>query len=204
MSRAKEKESKKVHFMASALGNKADYQRIYSLIESFGYSLLTDHILKRTYEQIAQETEAAAQEATKKLHRWIKDADIVVYEVSVPDVSVGYEIGLAFTDLIPVILLYREKTGAVPQGLKGLNTDLLQLLPYSDADLPLLLKDALSYACELTERRVYLSFPHPLLRYLNWIERRNNTPLATYVRILVDKDLQENIEYQAVRGHLKG
>lgn len=207
MARARESKKhdaiKKVHFMAPAMGNRADYQRIYALIQSLGYTLITDHILKRTIDEITRETEAEARKMTRQLHDWIREADIVVYEVSVPDVSVGYEVGIAFTDFIPVILLYRQGTGVVPQGLKGLNNELLQLLPYSDTDLPTLLKDALSFACEQTERRIYLSFPHAHLRYLNWIERRNKTPLATYVRSLVEDDMRDNDEYQASRGILR-
>jgi hypothetical protein len=196
------KQSKnKVHFMAPLTGKVADFQQIYLAIQSLGYELVTDHILKRTLVAVNQETDAEAKEMTKKLHNWIREADIVVFEVSTPNVSVGYEIGIAFGEFIPVILLYRKDTGEVPHGLKGLDTDLLQLLPYTDAELPTLLRDALAFASEQTARRVYLSFPHALFRYLTWVEKRYNLPHSTYVRSLVEKDMRDNMEYQAQQGN---
>ena len=195
------KQGLSVHFMASLQGNRADYVRICEIIKSFGYGLVTEHVLKRTWADLAAETPEESREMTKRLQGWLQKANIVVYEVSVPSVSIGYEIAIAFTNYIPVILLYREATGQIPHGLKGVDNDLLQLLPYNDTSLSTLLKDALSYASEQTSKRAYVQMTVPLLRYLDWIERTHKLNTSMYVRHLIEEDMRGNRAYQA---HLQG
>lgn len=190
-----------VHFMASLNGCRADFERICALIKELGHELVTDHVLKRTWEDLDKEDAEESKMMTKKLHAWIQKADVVIFEVSTPSVSIGYEVALAFTNYIPVILLYREKTGQVPHGLKGIDNDLLQLLPYTDESLPELLELGLDYARNQLTKRVYVNLTVPQQRYLDWIERKHMLNVSGYLRLLVDKDMNESVPYQA---HLRG
>lgn len=191
----------KVHFMAPVTGKRPVFERICALIQSNGYELLTEHILNRTLEQVNNETDEESKTMTRKLHNWIREAQIVVYEVSTPNVSVGYEIALAFTDSIPVILLYHEKTGEIPHGLKGIDNDLLQMVPYDDESLPDLLKLALKNASSMAPRRTYVIFPALLNQYLTWVEHTYKVPSSMYLRVLVEADMRDNRAYQAHLGN---
>jgi hypothetical protein len=188
--------SKKVHFMATLRGKHADYQRIYSIIEDLGYELVSDHVLTRKWEDILNEDDNEAREIHKKLFDWIRKASVVVYEVTTADVSIGYEIAIAFADYIPVIVLYREGKEHIPQGLKGLDDELLQLVPYTDDDLRVALSLALKNANDLIKKRQCVILPAPLLRYLKWIERTHVIKIPTYIRMLVEDDMRSNRAYQ--------
>lgn len=186
-----------VHFMASLDGCRADYEHICSLIKGLGHTLVTDHVLKRTWADIEKEDPEESKLMTKKLHGWIQKADVVIFEISTPSVSIGYEVALAFTNYIPVILVYREKTGQVPHGLKGIDNDLLQLLPYTDDSLSDTLELALNYAQNQITKRVYITLTVPLLRYLDWIERTHQLSVSMYMRLLIEDDMNRNRAYQA-------
>lgn len=183
--------------MASLDGNRVDFERICSLIKGLGHELVTDHVLKRTWADIENEDAEESKLMTKKLHGWIQKADVVIFEVSTPSVSIGYEVALAFTNYIPVILLYREKTGQVPHGLKGIDNELLQMLPYNDDSLPDTLALALDYAQNQITKRVYITLTVPLLRYLDWIERTHKLNVSMYMRLLIEDDMNGNRAYQA-------
>lgn len=201
MTRLKSSEKPKaalhVHFMSTLNGNRPDFERIFQLIMKFGHKLVTDHVLTRTWEDLEQESPEEAQAMHKTLLKWIEKADVVVYEVSTPSVSVGYEVAYAFTNNIPVILLYREQDGEIPHGLKGINNDLLQLLCYNNESLPTLLYDGLEFAREQVKKRVYVQLTAPLVRYLNWIERTHKLTTSGYLRIILDDDMRGNRAYQA-------
>lgn len=128
---------------------------------------------------------------------WIDSADIVIYEVTVADVSIGYEVGRAFSKFKPVIILYNEHTGQVPHALKAFDTPLLQIVPYSSSDsLAGALEDALNRALEETPRRVYTSLAPSLMRYLEWISGTTQENVSTYIRYLVAVDMVLNKAYQ--------
>ena len=42
---------------------------------------------------------------------WLREADVIVAEVTVPSLGVGYELGIGQSLGKPVICLYREKDG---------------------------------------------------------------------------------------------
>lgn len=107
------------------------------------------------------------------------------------------EIALAFTNYIPVLLLYREGAGTAPRGLRGVDNELLQILPYCDDTLPDILKAGVEFAREQLARRIYVSLTQPLLRYLNWIERTHKLNQSMYLRMLVEADMRDNRAYQA-------
>lgn len=187
----------RIHFMASLDGNRDDFRRIYDLISQAGHELITDHVLNRTAEDVLNENARESRQMSKKLHAWVQQADILVYEITVPSTSIGYEIALAFTNYIPVLLLYREGAGTAPRGLRGVDNELLQILPYCDDTLPDILKAGVEFAREQLARRIYVSLTQPLLRYLNWIERTHKLNQSMYLRMLVEADMRDNRAYQA-------
>lgn len=84
-----------------------------------------------------------------------------------------------------------------PRGLRGVDNELLQILPYCDDTLPDILKAGVEFAREQLARRIYVSLTQPLLRYLNWIERTHKLNQSMYLRMLVEADMRDNRAYQA-------
>ena len=187
----------RVHFMAAIYGDRPTYEHICRVIETLGYHLVSKHIITRKYEEVLKET----QKQTEKIHRdlmfWIDSADIVVYDVTISDVSIGYEVGRAFSKFKPVIILYNERTGQVPHALKAFDTPLLRIVPYNNDSLPGALEDALERALEETPRRFCVFLAPSLARYLEWISDSTQEKYSTYLRYLVAVDMVLNKTYQA-------
>ena len=184
----------KVHFNAPLNGKKEYYQRIVAKIHQLGYELVTNHVLERDITQVEAETEAESELQSKKLASWIKNADIVVFETSYPDVSLGYEIALALNMSKPVVVLYRKEMNT-PHGLKGIKSEKLQLVSYNDATLEEMLEYALDYAEEATDIRFNFFVTPTISAYMDWIARERKLPRSVYLRRLIENDMDKNDEY---------
>jgi hypothetical protein len=185
----------KIHFMGAVDGNKKDYKKIIEIVESLGHEVVTMHAFEREIKDIENESPQEAELVAKKLLQWIKASDTVIYEISKPDISIGYEVANALNLGKPVIVLYRSNGGAIPHGLKGLNSDKLQIDSYDDDTLPELLKVALDYAQDVSDIRFNFFISPALSNYLDWISQHKKVPRSVYLRDLIEKDMEKNREY---------
>ena len=64
---------------------------------------------------------------------WIREADVIVAEVTVPSLGVGYELGIGESLGKPVICLYRDKDGRQLSAMIGGNP-WFQVQDYQDVD----------------------------------------------------------------------
>ncbi len=72
---------------------------------------------------------------------WIREADVIVAEVTVPSLGVGYELGIGESFGKPAICLYREKDERQLSAMIGGNP-LFQVQVYQDVDVAVeLVKD---------------------------------------------------------------
>lgn len=186
----------KVHFMAPVIrGNQKEYERIADVIEKQGHDLLTRHAVDRDPAKIVGESTAEAELYSKKLFNWLKKADVVIFEVSQPDVSIGFEVASALNMSKPVIILTRKDSAGLPHALKGLHSDRLQLLTYDDSTLEEMLSLALEYAQETSDVRFNFFITPTISTYLDWVAKEKKIPRSVYLRRLIERDMEENEEY---------
>ena len=86
----------KIYFAGSIRGGRGDadiYSQIISFLSNYG-KVLTEHVGKNKLTEIGE-----FQIDDRSIHdrdlNWLKEADIVVAEVTNPSLGVGYEIGRA-------------------------------------------------------------------------------------------------------------
>lgn len=188
----------KIHFMAPIInGSKSDFERVISVIDKLGHDLLTRHAIERNPSEIVTESAAEAELYAKKLFNWIKKADVVIYEVSQPDVSIGFEVASALNMSKPVIILTRKDAAGLPHALKGLHSDRLQLLTYDDSTLEEMLTLALEYAQETSDVRFNFFITPTISTYLDWVAKEKKIPRSVYLRRLIEREMEENEEYTA-------
>jgi len=185
----------KVHLMAAIDGSKDDYRKIIHAIEKSGHSLVTNHLLDRKIEDIENESADEAELAAKKIQQWIKKADVIIYEVTKPDVSIGFEVASALHLGKPVVVLYRSDNGSVPHGLKGISSDKLQVLSYDHNTLEELIKLSLEYAQETNDTRFNFFISPNLSHYLDWVSQTMKIPRSVYLRKLIEDDRESHSEY---------
>ncbi len=188
----------KIHFMAPLVdGNRNDYVRIVSLIEKMGHDVVTKHALERNPTDIENESSAESELYAKKISTWMKKADIVVFEVTEPDVSIGFEVATALNLSKPVIILYRRDKRSIPHALKGIHSDRLQLLSYDDNTLDEMLELALDFAEETGDIRFNFFITPAINAYLDWVAKEKKLPRSVYLRNLIEKEMMDSPEYHS-------
>jgi len=102
----------KIYFAGSIRGGRQDkelYSQIIKILSGRGV-VLTEHV--GDYN-ISDRGEDEPEDALiyKRDMEWLEKADVVVAEVSIPSIGVGYEIGKAENLNKPIICLYRSGSG---------------------------------------------------------------------------------------------
>jgi len=101
----------KIYFAGSIRGGRTDQETYLKLIEhlkNFG-KILTEHIGKSSLTD--QGENLPEKEIFPRDVLWIKEADVIIAEVSSPSLGVGYEIGLAEALKKRVLCLYKKQEG---------------------------------------------------------------------------------------------
>jgi len=124
----------KIYFACSITGGRA-YEAVYqsitrALLEG-GFEVPTAHLALSgvvNEEKIIQPQEIYARDVA-----WMRSADALIAEVSVPSHGVGYEIGFALSLGKPVLCLY-EQGRAISKMITGNPDPNLTIRPYQDRE----------------------------------------------------------------------
>ena len=123
-----------IYFCGSIRGGRslaATYAKMITLLGSYG-KVLTEHL--GSDEEIESKDRILSN---KTIHdrdmQWIVDSDLLVAEVTIPSLGVGYEIGRAIEMKKPVLCLFQEgsdhKLSAMISGSEG-----VEMLYYRNLD----------------------------------------------------------------------
>jgi len=188
----------KIYFTSSARGIKElkkKYGRIFESIENLGHKNLDNLILTIDKDVFYDGTHKDQSELYEQTIKFIKRSDIVILEVSVPSLSMGYVLHKALEMNKPVIALYQP--GNPPFFAQGIENEKLQVIEYSDADVEGTLKDAIDYAQGKADVRFNFFISPSIGTYLDWISKVKKIPRSVYLRGLIEKDLSDNDEYHS-------
>ncbi len=188
----------KVYFTASLHGKdkfEKDYQVVVDSLEKLGHKTHSDQILKNSSRSVKAETPEQTAEVYQKLSKLLKSSDIIVAEISYPSVSVGHEISLGLELNKPVIALYTGDANP-HQYLMGIPNDNLQVFKYNQEDVEKIVKDAIGVAVDQSDVRFNFFITPQLLSYLDWIAGKKRVPRSVHIRKLIEKDMNENKEFQ--------
>ncbi len=102
--------NRKIYFAGSISGGRNDielYQALIRHLDLYG-TVLTEHIGNQNMTNLGEDT-IADREIYQRDIAWIREADVVIAEVSTPSLGVGYEISKAEELSKPVLCLYRDR-----------------------------------------------------------------------------------------------
>ena len=102
----------KIYFAGAIRGGREDaqlYNDIISYLSEKG-QVLTEHVGNIDLSWKG-ETSRNDENIFIRDMQWLKSADVVVAEVTMPSLGVGYELGIAEKTDIPVLCLYRKIEG---------------------------------------------------------------------------------------------
>lgn len=102
----------KIYFGGPIRGGRSDRELYSQLIEYLGWygEVLTEHVGDPELSELGED----GSEDGYIYHRdigWLREADVLVAEVTIPSLGVGYEIGMAEFMGKKILCLYRPKAG---------------------------------------------------------------------------------------------
>jgi len=187
----------KIFFTASQRGKKyfdENYQKIYQIIESFGNQLLDDDIINVSESRFYQQLSLGGEKAVKKLHqdkiRSIQEADVCVFEASIPSVSLGYQIRKSLELNKPTVILYFKNNP--PYFLLGAKEEKLIVRSYTDRNLKQVVKEILTEVGKLRDKRFNFFIGTDLLNYLEQVSRKMKITKSTFIRNLILEHKKKN------------
>ena len=122
----------KIYFACSISGGRQDqeiYQKLVRVLLSMGIEVPTAHIAETGIEEI--DALGKPGDIYQRDVDWIEESDLLVAEVSTPSHGVGYEIGYALDQGMPVLCLY-NKAVVVSKMITGNPHRLLKVAAYRD------------------------------------------------------------------------
>jgi 2'-deoxynucleoside 5'-phosphate N-hydrolase len=130
----------KIYFAGSIRGGRRDvslYQSIITILSSFG-EVLTEHVGDVSLSEKGDDGPDDPFIHDRDM-AWLKACDILVAEVSVPSLGVGYELGQAVVLKKPVLCLYRVESDRSLSALIAGNPDIQTAVYASIDELPKIL-----------------------------------------------------------------
>jgi 2'-deoxynucleoside 5'-phosphate N-hydrolase len=100
-----------IYFAGSIRGGREDvllYVEIVKILNTYG-EVLTEHVANPRLGVLGEED--PVQEIYKRDMKWLASSDVLIAEVTIPSLGVGYEIAKAESLNIPVLCLFRPESG---------------------------------------------------------------------------------------------
>lgn len=183
-----------VYFTASIKGKQkylSHYETIVDCVKKHHHSIISDHILETSEEQISLETIEERKSFHKKLDDWIVSADCVIAEISFPSTSVGFEISKALEKGKPVLVLYSDADRKPPSLLPEMNIERLIVEQYTTFDkIDHIVNDFLLYVSGQHDTRFTFFLPYKLSLKLSTAAKKAHVAKSVYIRNLLEKELQ--------------
>lgn len=168
------------------------YKKIFQLISEFGYQHVDDFVVKTDPKKFLKH--AGLYE---NFVRNIKTSDILVTEISIHSLSLGFLMHEALGHGKPVIALYHESHD--PYYTENMEDDKLQLIEYNSSNLRSRLERALDLAKKQVDIRFNFFIPPEIIVYLDWLSTEYRISKSTHIRNLIMKDIERNKAYKGMR-----
>lgn len=186
----------KIHFDASGRGFDRFgkyYKRIVDVIENLGHQT-TDNSFNVAIAQDFYEGEHTSRvNRYKDLMNKLKKSDLVVLEVSIHSLSMGFWMQKALELNKPVVALHLKDYD--PSFLQGVENDKLQLIEYEEENLEEILKYAIDFASDQQDTRFNFFISPKHQNYLDWISQNRKIPRSVFLRRLIEQHMEDNEEY---------
>lgn len=136
-----EPSDRRIYFSASISGGRDDallYAALVAELKSYG-PVLTEHISSPELSDGGEDGPADGEIYARDI-AWLREADVVIAEVTMPSLGVGYEVARASGMGKPVVCLFRPETGRRLSAMIRGNPD-VRVVEYSASDDPGLVAD---------------------------------------------------------------
>ena len=115
----------KIYFAGAIRGGRQkieDYKKMIQKLEQYG-EVLTKHIADENITSKGEEN-LSQEQIYKRDIDWLNESDIMVADISIPSLGVGYEIGYAESLKKKIICLYENNSSASLSAMVGGNNNI--------------------------------------------------------------------------------
>ncbi len=189
----------KIFFQASPRGLVQYSEHItktYRYIEKLGHTHLNDFIISKEAVKFYTYDEIQLQEIYQEVISEMKKADLVILDISIHSLTMGFYVKAALDFDKPTIILHAKNQK--PRFFSGIQNDLLQILEYTPETIPETLEDAINFAKDKINIRFNMFLSPELNNYLKWAAIRTGTQRSSFFRsLLLEHKEKHEEEYQA-------
>ena len=171
-------------------------KKIIELTKKSGNTIVSDHILNTTNEEMAQ----WKKDKDIKFHNFvmngIKNADAVFAEISHPSTSVGYLIAMAAQAGKPVVCFYNGVEKPHLFGTLEEQNDKFIVAQYKNLEeLDKLVPEMIEFIHEGQDTRFNFFVTPKHINYLNWIAKSKKIPRSVFLRRLIEEEIKKNEKF---------
>lgn len=166
-----------------------NFKAIYNTIKKLGHKNVSDFLVKVEPEKFYSRSTDTAGHEYKDMVKKVKSSDVVVFEVSLSSLGIGYLVNMVLAMEKPVVLLHTKNRS--PYLFKFLKNDKLQIYEYSIDNLKDVLTSALDVAKESTSVRFTFFVTPKILHFFDYIAKQKKIPRAVYLRRLISESMKK-------------
>ena len=188
----------KVYFTGSPRALKTlqnEHQAIFDSLKKLGHTQLSDFIITADPDGFYKSEYAAATKHYQRTMRYVKEAEVVIVEVSTHSMSLGFIVNEALGQGKQVIALYLPDHN--PFFFANIINEKLQVIEYTIDNLEDKLTRALHKVQETMDTRFNFFIPADINRYLDWISQSRKLPRAVFIRNLLEKEMKHDKDYSS-------
>lgn len=174
------------------------YKKIKEVLIQEGHSVLEYDSYRINSVQLTNQSSKKFVKGHRNLSRYLKNADVLIADVSLPSIRIGYEISQTIICKKPVLAIRLDKTEYEPlDTLKEDKSDYLKYKIYSENSIENILKNFLKEAKKKISTKFILIIPAEIDRYLEWNVREKGLSKAETTRNALEALMKKDKEYAA-------
>jgi hypothetical protein len=180
-----------IYFTTSARNlKKENHESIYNTIVDLGHQHIDDYKINKNSQKFYDSEDEYKQSVYHKSLAFVKNADLVILEVSTHSLTMGYLIKHAIDLHTPIIALHTKNHS--PGFILGIDNECFQLIEYTNANLDQKLKNTIEYLKNLEDVRFNMMISPKTSLYLNEVASKEKISKASYIRNLIKKHQEDD------------
>lgn len=182
----------------NSVGTNNALLKIIETLEKEGNSVFHQHITEKSQKDLDSMSINENSKFHSDILKKIKSCDIVVSECSEQSLSVGYLLSYAAELGKPVIIFYSSNSSRPNLFPTLTDSGKFFLVDYSnESEIFDLVTEYVEYAQEQMDVRFNFFISPAIGNYLDWISKEKKIPRSVYLRNLIEKNMEENEEYNS-------
>jgi len=168
--------------------------QIYQKIKELGYTHTSNWVDSVDPKSFYEMTSTELEDHNERILKELKNADICVFETSLPSLSVGYLINMS-VDLGKQVIILTQNTS--PSFVLGwVKSDAVSVIKYAASNVDEILGEALNKAGENSDVRFNFFVSPRILNYLDFVAKKRMVPRSVFLRNLIEKEMKKDPDYK--------